>query len=846
MFHARTRGVIAVLAALTLVGSLAAPASAAEPTDGPPVPAGITVEKVEGMPDDFITGMDVSSVLSLEASGVVFRRADGTPGDLFEILAENGVSDIRVRVWNDPFDAEGRGYGGGNVDVARAVEIGERATAAGLRLLVDFHYSDFWADPAKQQSPKAWAGLGASEKAAAAGAFTTDALQRFVAAGVDIRMVQIGNETNGMVAGVSGWAGMAEIFSAGSAAVRSVLPDALVAVHFTDPQTPGRYAGYARELATRGVDYDVFASSYYPFWHGSLADLTAALRDVADTHGKKVMVAETSWAHTLEDGDGHGNVIDLPEEATAYPVSVQGQATAVRDVIDAVVDVGEAGIGVYYWEPAWLPVGPPSEREQNAVLWERDGSGWATSFAGSYEPRDAGEYFGGSAWDNQALFAVDGTALESLRVFDYARTGAVAPRAVSDVETVRIEIAAGEEAVLPDTLSVSYNDGSVERTAVTWSDTREWTAGPGEYRVPGVVEGVGDVTATIVVRAPNLLQNPGFESADTTMWLLEGTGATLRAWDDPRSGERSVHFWSETGSTFTLSQRVDGLTAGTYRASASLQGDGEDAESIMALSVTSHPDEQEATAAFTMDGWRNWSTPVTDAVAVYDGGAATVTVRIDVPAGAWGTIDDVELVRVGDTDAAASVPARGTLSHDNGWDTGLQDGDYTVRMNLWWGENGSTFRLYENGVLLESVPLAYAGSAAQSARVAVEGRKNGTYRYTGEIVNSRGITAVGGTTVTVKDAAPGVPVLSHDNHDRDGAYTVSANLWWGTNATSYRFFEDDVLVAEGTLEARTPAAQVARLEVVDAPRGRHTYRVEFVNAAGTTESKSVCPMTVNL
>lgn len=100
------------------------------------------MKKVENLPADFINGADVSSVLSLEASGVVFRDADGQVADLFDVLADHGVTDVRVRVWNDPFDADGNGYGGGDVDVARAVEIGERATDAGLGVLVDFHYSD--------------------------------------------------------------------------------------------------------------------------------------------------------------------------------------------------------------------------------------------------------------------------------------------------------------------------------------------------------------------------------------------------------------------------------------------------------------------------------------------------------------------------------------------------------------------------------------------------------------------------------------------------------------------------------------------------------------------------------
>ena len=113
------------------------------------------VRKVEGLPENFFLGMDVSSVLSLEASGVRYRDTDGTEKDLFALLSENGVNLIRVRVWNDPFDSDGNGYGGGNNNIEAAVEIGRRAAAYGLPLLVDFHYSDFWADPSKQPG-RAW------------------------------------------------------------------------------------------------------------------------------------------------------------------------------------------------------------------------------------------------------------------------------------------------------------------------------------------------------------------------------------------------------------------------------------------------------------------------------------------------------------------------------------------------------------------------------------------------------------------------------------------------------------------------------------------------------------------
>jgi levanase len=187
-------------------------------------------------------------------------------------------------------------------------------------------------------------------------------------------------------------------------------------------------------------------------------------------------------------------------------------------------------------------------------------------------------------------------------------------------------------------------------------------------------------------------------------------------------------------------------------------------------------------------------------------------------------------------DGATAVPARGTLSHDNGWDTGLADGDYTVTMNLWWGQNASSFRLYENGVLVSTVPLAYGGLSPQRAAVPIAGKPNGTYVYTGELVNSKGSTPTSSVTVKVTQANPAKPVLSHDNHDGDGTYTVTADVWWGTNATGYRFFEGDRIVAEGSLVAATPGAQSASLPVSGASKGTHTYRVEFFNAAGSTSS----------
>ncbi len=671
---ARTRAVLTTASAIAIAvaAPAAAPAAAAPAADPSAVAATITVPRIDDLPADFIGGVDVSSVLSLEQSGVVFRDASGRPGDLFAILAGAGVTDVRVRVWNDPFDAAGNGYGGGDVDVDRAIAIGARATDAGLGVLVDFHYSDFWADPAKQQSPKAWAGLPIEARASTLYDFTADALGRFAAAGVDVEMVQVGNETNNGVAGVTSWDDRATLFSAGSRAVRDVLPDALVALHFTNPETAGRYEGIARELADRGVDYDVFASSYYPFWHGSTENLTAVLTSIAEAYDKKVVVAETSWAYTLADGDGHGNVIAAAEDAHQYPISAQGQAWALHDVMAAVAAVGDAGLGVFYWEPAWLPVGPPSQLEANRELWERDGSGWASSFAGEYDARDAGAHFGGSAWENQALFGFDGTALDSLNTFSYVRTGAVAPLEVVGVEPVALSIEDGEALELPDTVTVSYNDRSARAEAVTWTPGAAFPAGPGTYTFTGSVAGGLSTTATVEIRERNFLRAGGFEDDDLSMWQLTGTGATLGGTENPRRGERSTHFWSDTDYAFTLEQTVTGLPAGTYRASAFVQGDGEQAGDSVSISVVRAQTDAAAlagldrsagaaSARFELDGHLRWSSPSTPAIEIGADGTATVRIEADLSALAWGSVDDVSLTRVtaaGDTSALIAALER--------------------------------------------------------------------------------------------------------------------------------------------------------------------------------------------
>lgn len=609
------------------------------------------VQKIEGLSENFIMGCDVSTVLSLENSGVKYYDYSGNESDLFEVLSESGVNYIRVRVWNDPFDSEGNGYGGGNNDIEAAVEIGKRATEAGMKLLVDFHYSDFWADPNKQDAPKAWEDMGVEDKKEVLYTYTYECLKRLKDEGVDVGMVQVGNETNGKMCGESIWMNIYQLMDAGSRACRAIDESILVAVHFTNPESASKMKSYASKLDYYKLDYDVFASSYYSYWHGTTENFTSVLSEIASAYGKKVMCAETAYAYTLENGDMTGNIIG--EEVNyekKYPTTVQGQSNALQDVIKAVSDVGDAGIGVFYWEPAWLPVDAETFEEQQA-LWEQYGSGWASSYSSDYDPDDAGKYYGGCAWDNQALFDFDGHPLESLKTFALVYTGnevAEKPEAISDSD---IMVKLGEQITLPETVSAVYNSGRTSEIAVEWEDCDLEAMTNGEaktYTVNGIADGMQAVLRIAMVDA-NYCENYSFENSDTSMWKIENVDEKTTQIDfqqkstDAVTGEYSLHFWGEEGTDFVLSQQIHNLSEGKYKLSLSLQGGFSSTDKTQDISIFITVNGEEYSAHAEISEWNVWTTPVIDNISIPANAEVVIGIRVKAGLQSWGSIDDVLL-----------------------------------------------------------------------------------------------------------------------------------------------------------------------------------------------------------
>ena len=616
--------------------------------------AEIFVEKIDGLSEDFIKGADISTVLVQEKSGVVYYNKDGEQDDLFKILADAGVNYIRVRVWNDPYDKEGRGYGGGNNDVPTAAEIGRRAAMYGMKLCVDFHYSDFWADPAKQFAPKEWAHYSLEDKKTAIYDFTKTSLQTIADAGADIGMVQIGNEINNGIAGETETERMMALLTNASKGVRDYSSesgsDIKIAVHYTGIDDKKGVLNIAKTLADYEIDYDIFGVSYYVFWHGTMENMTSLLTEVKETYGKETAVMETSYAYTLEDGDcTDGNSVGETDLVDDYAASVQSQATCIRDVMAATHAGG--GLGVFYWEPAWIPVG--TDKAGNSKIWEEYGSGWASSYASKYDPNDAGQYYGGSSWDNQAMFDFEGHPLASLDVFKYVNHGTICEPEIEFIRDTIVKINITEEVVMPETVDAVFNDRSKNGgVAVTWDADQVAaidTSVDGEYTINGTLEDGSAVTATVEVANVNWLENPGFEDKNTAMWEVTYEGdknptdvQTKSA--DAMTGENSFHFWSESELAFTVSQTIAAPAAGDYTITTNIQGGdvGNDAEIYLYAIV----DGQEYRSDnVTLTGWVQWQTPQITDIPLAEGQEITVGVSVKAAAKGWGTMDDFFLFK---------------------------------------------------------------------------------------------------------------------------------------------------------------------------------------------------------
>lgn len=371
----------------------------------------ITPAKEAKAAGGFIMGGDVSMLQEVEQRGGKFYDQQ-VEKDALEILGDYGMNAVRLRLWVDPYDSSGNPYGGGTNDLATTISLAQRAKALGMDVLVDFHFSDFWADPGKQNKPKAWQGLTYSQLLTTVYNYTNSVISQMKAAGVLPEMVQVGNEASSGIlwddgkvgGGIDDFTKLGELMSSAINGINAALSsneDVEIVLHLDHGGDNNLYTWWFDKIEAENVDYDIIGLTYYPFWHGTMGELAYNLNAISSRYDKDVMIVETAYGFTLDDGDGLGNSFYTAEESIGgYPATVAGQTAYLRDLKEIVADVpNNRGRGIFWWEPTWLPV---------------DGAHWGSE-AGKLYNNDTGLL--SNPWDNQTLFDFDGNVLSTVSVF---------------------------------------------------------------------------------------------------------------------------------------------------------------------------------------------------------------------------------------------------------------------------------------------------------------------------------------------------------------------------------------------------------------------------------------------
>ena len=319
-------------------------------------------------------GIDVSTLIEEEMANAKYFD-NGKEVKPLELFRANGVTLIRLRIWNDPYSVDGKPYLGGTNDIKRTIEIINKTKHLGYQYIIDFHYSDFWVDPGKQILPKAWKEVGYHELKELAYKFTVDCLEEIKKTGAEVPYIQIGNEiTNGFMWPFgalidqgpgkprANYSKFCSLLSHCIKAARSVFPTSKMILHLERSDNYLVFEEVFSEMKKHDVDYDIIGMSYYPYWHGTFAQLFFNVDNSHEKFGKNVMIMELGYGFTLEDyiftNNGVNQMKINPDNIgdinIPFEISPKGQAEFIEEFLKEAKkrDYIE---GVIYWEPLWIP-----------------------------------------------------------------------------------------------------------------------------------------------------------------------------------------------------------------------------------------------------------------------------------------------------------------------------------------------------------------------------------------------------------------------------------------------------------------------------------------------------------
>jgi arabinogalactan endo-1,4-beta-galactosidase len=320
-------------------------------------------------------GADVSSVQRSLDLGAKYFNASGAQQDPLDILKGIGVNYIRLRIWNNPPS----GYN----NKTKVLAYARTVKAKGLKLMIDFHYSDTWADPGKQFKPAAWSSHTISQLQTDVSNYTSDICNSLKAQGTTPDSVQIGNEINvgmlwndGKVIN-NNFTNLSLLLKAGYNAIKACNSGTQVIIHTADADSDAHARWFYDGIKAKGVNWDITGLSYYCFWHGSMSNMTSVVADMKSRYGKPVVIAETAYPFTAANADSQPNAVTGSAPCSGYSATWSGQASNFTAVQNAARSGG--AIGVFYWEPTWYAIA---------------GNGW--------DPANINGT--GDEWDNMAVF----------------------------------------------------------------------------------------------------------------------------------------------------------------------------------------------------------------------------------------------------------------------------------------------------------------------------------------------------------------------------------------------------------------------------------------------------------
>ncbi|NLM09570.1 MAG: hypothetical protein GX213_02060 [Clostridiaceae bacterium] len=573
---------------------------------------------------DFIKGADISSLQAIEDYGGKFYDFNGKEKDALKILKENGVNYLRLRIWNEPtqsFDD------GDYCDLEHTVQMAKRIKKEGFKLLINFHYSDWWADPRNQNKPKAWENKDVDELSEALYNYTKDSLETLIKADACPDMVQIGNEIgNGMLweEGRAGnWENLARFINSGIKAIREITPEGKeikIMIHIQDGGSVEFCENFFNSIRAHGVtDYDIIGLTYYPYWNGTFMDLKNNINNLSEKFDKDVLVAETAFPFTYENADFTSNLVGKEQEnVTGFEASVENQKLVTELVMNTVATT-DRGVGVFYWEPVWIPV---------------KGVGAVKG--------------GGNEWENQAMFDFDGKVLESLKAFRF-QPGSMkndVPICVYTHREVSVNLGSANDELkeeLPQTLKVLYSDGTIRDVPVEWDLSGLSTNTKGRFNITGkVLSFNSELTVNVIQK--DVLSNLGFEDGNT-VWEIEGSiesgSITNSADGTPRSGTWYFQYWDNKNFTIDLHQSFKVQETGEYTLGVWSQG-AEGTGLKLELYIKDKDGKVLGSKTFTNAGWAVWQHPQITGVSLNKGDKITIGVKIMGTPDDWGSIDDFE------------------------------------------------------------------------------------------------------------------------------------------------------------------------------------------------------------